>query len=82
MAKSNFLAMMKAKPNARGKRSHLPLECGVKDCHEETIVSHCDVFPPKRYCIGHSEIFTPKKVTEASARKELINQLNRVLALG
>lgn len=55
MAKSNFLAMMKAKPNARGKRSHLPLYCSVAKCEEDFLVSYGkDSYPPKRYCKEHA----------------------------
>lgn len=81
MAKSAFLASIKAKPNARGKRSHLPLECSVKGCDNDFILSYSMTFPPKRYCEQHSEIFNPKKSNPTSERRELVNQLNRVLAL-
>lgn len=54
MAKSNFLASMKAKPNERGRRSHLPLVCSVAKCEEDFLVSDCSQYPPKRYCATHA----------------------------
>lgn len=79
MAKSNFLAMMKAKPNARGKRSHLPLYCSVKNCEEDFIVSHPLIngdSVPKRYCTTHSAIFTPPQKSDRDKLELVLALLN------
>lgn len=54
MAKSGFLQMMQAKPNARGRRSHLPIRCSVGKCEEDFLVSVGKEYPPKRYCTKHA----------------------------
>lgn len=75
MAKSNFMAMMKAKPNARGKRSHLPLLCGVQNCEEDFIVSYSNEYPPKRYCIEHATVFNPTTDGSKAQMDQVLKQL-------
>jgi len=40
MAKQSIVKQIKAKPNARGKTSHLPMMCQTKDCDKEAVVFH------------------------------------------
>lgn len=53
MARSQTVKNIRAKPNQRGVRSHLPLECSVKGCSEDFHVSKGKTYPPIRYCEPH-----------------------------
>lgn len=64
MAKSNFLVMMKAKPNERGRRSHLPLLCSVNKCEEDFLISYQGKEDKKRYCQEHAPMYAEQKPTE------------------
>lgn len=53
MAKTRgFVAMMKAKPNARGKTSHLPITCSCGKCDEDFLVLKAGK-PNTRKCRAH-----------------------------
>lgn len=38
MAKASFVKAIKAKPNERGRTSHLPIYCDTKNCKNEALV--------------------------------------------
>lgn len=78
MAKSNFLASMKAKPNARGKRSHLPLHCSTVGCEEDFLVSYINTYPPIRQCNTHATFLNPPQVSE---KDQLTNTLRLLGAI-
>ena len=77
MAKTHSVIKdIKAKPNERGRRSHLPLVCGCKNCEEDFYVSYprsdmrADV---KRRCKPHFDGATQKKREDKT-----VNMLRRL----
>lgn len=55
MAKQSIVAVIRAKPNARGKTSHLPMECSVKKCTNEALIHKGPFANRKRICASHWE---------------------------
>lgn len=53
MAKHSVLADIKAKPNARGKTSHIPIECSVKNCRDEAFLHFGSFDKRKKLCFHH-----------------------------
>jgi len=53
MAKQSIVQVIRAKPNARGKTSHIPYVCRVKGCNEEYFAITGTFSNRKKVCKEH-----------------------------
>lgn len=80
MAKQSIVAIIKAKPNARGKRSHIPMPCTTKDCKNDAMIYKGTFSKRVRLCEG-CYYNPPQKVRAISKRKQAENDLLRQLGV-
>lgn len=55
MARSQTVKDIKAKPNARGKTSHIPERCNVGKCQENALICRGTASKRKKICEAHYE---------------------------
>lgn len=78
MAKSSFVKDIKAKPNARGKTSHLMFACNTKDCKNDAVIFKGTFDKRVKLCYDcfESKANQPSKITDV----EMV--LTKLRALG